>query len=112
MPEVTLQELVTGQSGDSTLGEGFNAYKMFKNCYETHIGPIESCRALLDFGCGWGRTIRFSLKDLHPDKLLGIDQDEKVIRACRNTNKWCRFTLIEPDAPVSLPKESLDLIYL
>jgi SAM-dependent methyltransferase len=112
MPEVALQERVTGQSGDETLGEGFNAYKLFKNCYETHIGPIESCRAVLDFGCGWGRTIRFFLKDLHPDKLLGIDQDEEVFRACLDTNKWCRFTLIAPNAPTPLAQESFDLIYL
>jgi SAM-dependent methyltransferase len=112
MPEVAMQELLTGHSGDSTLGEGFNAYKIFKNCYETHIGPIESCRAILDFGCGWGRTIRFFLKDLQPEKLLGIDHDEKVIRACRNTNKWCRFKLVEPDAPTPLRQESFDLIYL
>jgi SAM-dependent methyltransferase len=112
MPEVPMQERFTGSSGDSTLREGFNAYKIFKNCYETHIGPVGSCRAVLDFGCGWGRIIRFFLKDIEPDKLLGIDHSEEALRACRNTNKWCKFTLIEPYAPTPLRPESFDLIYL
>jgi SAM-dependent methyltransferase len=112
MPEVSMQETFTGQSGDATLREGFDAYKIFKTCYETHVGPIGSCRAVLDFGCGWGRIIRFFLKDLEPEKLFGVDHSEEVIRACRDTNKWCSFTLIEPDAPTSLPRESFDLIYL
>jgi SAM-dependent methyltransferase len=112
MPEVSMQENFTGHSGDSTLREGFDAYKIFKKCYETHVGPIGSCRAVLDFGCGWGRIIRFFLKDIEPEKLLGIDHSEEVIRASRDTNKWCKFTLIEPYAPTSLSKETFDLIYL
>jgi SAM-dependent methyltransferase len=112
MPEVSLQETFTGKSGYSTLREGFNAYGIFKNCYETHVGRIESCRAVLDFGCGWGRIIRFFLKDLQPDKLLGIDHSEEALRACQNTNTWCRFTLIEPYPPTALSQESFDLIYL
>jgi hypothetical protein len=54
MPEVPMQERFTGSSGDSTLREGFNAYKIFKNCYETHIGPVGTCR-VLDFGCDNGQ---------------------------------------------------------
>lgn len=112
MPEVSMQESFTGQSGDSTLREGFNAYRIFKRCYETHVGPIRDCRAALDFGCGWGRIIRFFLKDLPPERLLGIDHSEEAVRVCQNTNKWCRFILIDPHAPTPLPKESFDLIYL
>jgi SAM-dependent methyltransferase len=112
MPEVSMQEFFTGQSGDAALREGFNAYKIFRNCYETHVGPIRSCRAVLDFGCGWGRIIRFFLKDFEPERLFGVDHSEDAVRACRDTNKWCEFTLIEPYPPTSLPRESFDLIYL
>jgi SAM-dependent methyltransferase len=112
MPEVSMQEGFTGSSGDSTLGEGFRAYRLFKKCYETHVGPIESCCAVLDFGCGWGRTIRFFLKDVEPEKLLGVDLDAQAIRICRETNRWCKFTLIEPYPPTPLTPESFGLIYL
>lgn len=112
MPEVAIQEQFTGSSGDATLREGFNAYRIFKSCYEKHVGPLSSCRAVLDFGCGWGRIIRFFLKDVQAKKLLGIDHSEEIIRACMDTNKWCRFMLIEPYTPTTLPEASFDLIYL
>jgi SAM-dependent methyltransferase len=112
MPEVSIQESFTGSSGDWTLGEGFKAYRLFKKCYETHVGPIESCCAVLDFGCGWGRTIRFFLKDVEPEKLLGVDLDAQAIRICRETNHWCKFTSIEPHPPTPLTAESFGLIYL
>jgi SAM-dependent methyltransferase len=112
MPEVSMQETFTGSSGDSTLREGFNAYRLFKKCYETHVGPIGSCRAVLDFGCGWGRIIRFFLKDVEPESLFGIDHSEEVIRICHETNKWCKFAMIEPSPPTSFPEQYFDLIYL
>ena len=112
MPEVSLQETYTGLSGDSTLREGFNAYRIFKKSYETHVGAIGLCRAVLDFGCGWGRIIRFFLKDVEPEKLSGVDHSEEAVRACRETNKWSKFKLIEPYPPMPLTSESFGLIYL
>jgi SAM-dependent methyltransferase len=112
MPEVSVQETYTGWSGDSTLREGFDAYRIFRKCYETHVGPIAFCPAVLDFGCGWGRIIRFFLKDVEPEKLSGVDHSEEAIRACQETNKWCKFTLIEPSPPTPLTPASFGLIYL
>jgi SAM-dependent methyltransferase len=112
MPPVTMQENFTGSHGDATLGEGFNAYKLFKDSYQKHIGAITDARAVLDFGCGWGRTIRFFLKDIPPNNLFGLDYSEEALAACRSTNKWCQFVLIKPNPPTPLPSESFDLIYL
>jgi SAM-dependent methyltransferase len=112
MPEVSTQETYTGWSGDSTLREGFDAYRIFRKSYETHVGPIGSCRSVLDFGCGWGRIIRFFLRDVEPKKLFGVDHSEEAIRACQETNKWSQFTLIEPSPPTPLTPESFGLIYL
>ena len=112
MPEVSMQATFTGQSGDSTLREGFVAYRIFKNCYERHVGPFRSCEAVLDFGCGWGRIIRFFLKDIEPESLFGIDHSEEVIHICHQTNKWCKFVMIEPSPPTAFPEQSFDLIYL
>ena len=112
MPEASIQEGFTGSSGDSSLREGFNAYRLFKKCYETHVGPIGSCRGVLDFGCGWGRIIRFFLKDVEPEKLAGVDALPDGIRICREAIRWCKFTLIEPYPPTPLPSESFGVIYL
>ena len=112
LPPVSMQENFTGSAGFSTLYEGFLAYQLFKRLYETHVGPMQDSCGVLDFGCGWGRTIRFFLKDVRPENLTGVDHSEEAVRACRETNKWCKFTLIEPHPPVPLAPQSFDLIYL
>jgi SAM-dependent methyltransferase len=112
LPAPSLQENYTGSSAFATLQEGFHAYQLFKRYYETHIGPLANSRGILDFGCGWGRIIRFFLRDVRPEKLIGADHSEEVIRTCRETNKWCKFTLIEPHPPTPLEPQSFDLIYL
>jgi SAM-dependent methyltransferase len=112
LPAPSVQENYTGSSAFATLQEGFHAYQLFKSYYETDIGPISNCRGVLDFGCGWGRIIRFFLRDVPAEKLSGTDHSEEAIRTCRETNKWCKFTLIEPQPPTPLESQSFDLIYL
>jgi len=112
MPDPSMQAMYTGASGDATLRQGFDAYRLFKNCYEARIGPVGSCRGILDFGCGWGRIIRFFLKDVPSDKLVGVDQSEEAIRVCKETNRWCQFILAEPHPPTALASDSFQLIYL
>jgi len=112
MPEPRLQEGFTGQSGDATLQTGFNAYRTFKDSYNKHVGPIGSCRAVMDFGCGWGRIIRFFMKDIEPQNLFGVDHSQEVIRACQEGNKWCKFAVIDPFPPTLFLDRSFDLVYL
>jgi SAM-dependent methyltransferase len=112
MPDADTQANFTGSTEDLTLREGFAAYQLFKRCYETHVGEIASCKGILDFGCGWGRIMRFFLRDVPPEKISGVDHSEEIIQICRETNQWCRFTAIEPDPPTSLEPDSFDVIYL
>ncbi len=111
LPDEKLQGQFTGSTGDWTLREGFQAYRLFKGFYEEYVGTFETCQRVLDFGCGWGRIIRFFLKDLEPSRLMGIDHLEDVIRTCHETNRWCQFQAIEPEPPTSLADDSFDLIY-
>jgi SAM-dependent methyltransferase len=111
LPDASIQSNYTGHADDSTLREGFAAYRLFKRSYEIHVGPLDSAR-VLDFGCGWGRIIRFFLRDLPPERLKGVDHSAEGIEACRATNRWCSFELIEPHPPTPFPDESFDLIYL
>jgi SAM-dependent methyltransferase len=112
VPDESMQANYTGGSEDTTFREGFAAYQLFKSYYEEHVGPIASCRGILDFGCGWGRITRFFLRDVPPEKITGVDHSDVVIEVCRETNKWCSFMLIDPNPPTPLQTESLDLIYL
>jgi SAM-dependent methyltransferase len=111
MPDEAVQFGFTGASGDTVLKEGFDAYRLFKHQYERHVGPIQDTRAVLDFGCGWGRLIRFFMKDIAPSKLCGADPVSEIIDFCKASNKWCNFYSIQPDPPSPFEDGTFDLIY-
>jgi len=111
MPDETKQVHFTGSTGETTLQEGFGAYRLFKGIFETHAGPLDASRTVLDFGCGWGRIIRFFLRDVPPANLHGIDCYDEVLELCKQTNRWCNFQLIKPEPPTSFSEDKFDLIY-
>jgi 2-polyprenyl-3-methyl-5-hydroxy-6-metoxy-1,4-benzoquinol methylase len=82
---------LVGLSGTDALSKGFDVYELFKHLYERYAHPLTPASRVLDFGCGWGRVIRFFLKDVAPENLVGIDAMERAITLCRKTNRWCRF---------------------
>lgn len=111
MPDEDVQLLFTGDTGDSVLSEAFSAYKLFKGECESHVGPIADCSAILDFGCGWGRILRFFLKDIDPSRLWGADPTQKLIDVCKQTNKWGTFQLIGRKPPTPFADNTFDFIY-
>ena len=40
---------------------------------------------MLDFGCGWGRMLRFLARDVDPGDLYGCDPVEGILDVCRTT---------------------------
>jgi SAM-dependent methyltransferase len=111
LPPVETQLLYTGDSGDSTVREGFRAYRLFKELYEDSIGDISAAEHILDFGCGWGRVIRFFLRDVPPSTLHGVDPSADMIEICKQTNRWCDFLVIDPRPPTSFADMTFDLIF-
>ncbi len=111
MPSEDVQLQYTGDKGDPILREGFNAYRVFRDQYETYVGPISQCDAVLDFGCGWGRIIRFFLKDVEPTSIWGADPVEEMIDLCRQANRWCNFRHIGTEPPSPFADDTFDLIY-
>lgn len=110
LPAESIQRGFTGSAGDTTLREGFVAYALFKRLAEECLEGRE-LHTVLDFGCGWGRTIRFFLKDVEASELWGVDCHPLAIETCRQTNRWCRFELVDPLPPSNLPANTFDLIY-
>lgn len=110
-PDEDVQLMFTGSKGDTVMREGFIAYTLFKGLYTKYNGPIDQCSNILDFGCGWGRIIRFFLKDLEPSKISGCDPVEKMIDICKEQNKWCNFTKINTRPPSPYQNNTFDLIY-
>jgi SAM-dependent methyltransferase len=111
MPEEQVQLQSNGLSGDTALFDALQIYQLFKRIFEANVGKLSDCDNILDFGVGWGRVIRFFLKDVEPNKLWGIDHYDKVIDICKQQNKWCNFQLIKPFPPTSFPDNMFDLIF-
>jgi SAM-dependent methyltransferase len=100
LPEEEVQRHWTFRTQDDTLVEGFGIYLLVRDLYERHVGDVEGPQ-MLDFGCGYGRVIRFFLKDVDHHALTGADNDDSLIEFCRSSNHWCRF--VQNDAVPPLP---------
>jgi ubiquinone/menaquinone biosynthesis C-methylase UbiE len=110
LADESTQEMYTGKTGDRTLWEGFYYYRLFKNQYEKYRGNLTATK-ILDFGCGWGRIIRFFTKDIPATNLWGCDPVEEMIQLCKSQNKWANFEHINSNPPTSFEDNSFDLIY-
>jgi SAM-dependent methyltransferase len=111
VPSESIQLNFTGSKGDAVLREGFSMYQLVKLLYESHVGQLKECRRLLDFGCGWGRIIRFFLKDVEPSALYGVDPVEDMVSLCKTANRWCAFEVSPRRPPSRFPDGHFDLIY-
>jgi SAM-dependent methyltransferase len=111
LPPDELQAQIASLSGDAALRHGFEAYELFKRLAGDYRHPLEPSDAVLDFGCGWGRIIRFFIRDVEPENLWGIDVDEIALEACRDTNRWARFEHVDSMPPSHFDDGTFDLIY-
>jgi SAM-dependent methyltransferase len=111
MPDEMTQARFTGLTGDATMIRAFDSYTLIKRLSEKHQRKISSLQCILDFGCGWGRMLRFFLKDLEPSRIWGVDCLSNIIDVCRQTNKWCNFRAVDPLPPTTFPDQMFDLIY-
>lgn len=112
LPDERTQLNFTGRSGKDALSEGFAAYQFFKYISEKHAKKVSDQNAILDFGCGWGRIIRFFLKDLEPSQIYGVDCYREMIDLCRHQNLPCNFEWIDPMPPIHYRNNMFDIIYL
>jgi SAM-dependent methyltransferase len=112
MPGETLQRRIVGASGDTTLREAFNFYRLVKEMADRHhAGGFAACQDAVDFGCGWGRITRFFVKDMEPTRLVGLDCVELMIDVAQKTNPWATFLLTTALPPSGLADASADLVF-
>jgi SAM-dependent methyltransferase len=110
-PDDAVQVRFTGNAGDLMLWQAFGAYRLFRALAAAHGRPLPACEAVLDFGCGWGRLIRFFRRDLVPSRLWGIDVSPEMIEICRRTDRWSRFEEVPPSGPTAFADGTFDLVY-
>ncbi len=111
LPDAELQSNYTGHAGDDTLREASGFYRLVKQVAGREVGPLGPGQRVLEFGCGFGRVLRFFAKDLEPDQLWGIDCDFAALSACDNTPPWCSLQLVPAWPPTSLPDDHFDVVY-
>lgn len=107
LPSRREQVIFTGSWGPMTLWEAFRFYMLVKD----HAPALSPESRVVDFGCGWGRIIRFFIKDVEPSRLCGLDPQPDAIATCTATNRWASFEQIDVRPPTSLGDASVDLIY-
>jgi len=110
LPSDDTQLRFTGRTGKVNLEHAFNAYTLFKALAEKHYGDIQN-EKVLDFGCGWGRILRFWIKDIPEENLLGFDCLREAIDICKQTGLPATLRHINPFPPVDLESNQLALIY-
>lgn len=111
LPDEAQQRLWTGKSGRDTQAEGFTIYRTIRDLYARHIGDLRDAGPVLDFGCGWGRVIRYFLRDVEPGHLLGTDHDMPNVEFCRRSNPWCSFTRNDAEPPLPFDDGSVGYVY-
>jgi SAM-dependent methyltransferase len=65
--------------------------------------------AILDFGCGSGRVIRY-WRDL-PAVVYGTDYNPDLIRWCEQNLSFAKFQVNRTDPPLGYPNDFFDLVY-
>jgi SAM-dependent methyltransferase len=111
LPPENVQVQFVGKAGDEALAEGHLLARTFKDLHREYVGPFTPSTRVLEYGCGWGRIMRFFLKDVVAENLWGIDCNEGAIDFCRKSNPWPRFELNDPMPPTDLPADEFDLVY-
>jgi SAM-dependent methyltransferase len=95
-PDPKLQATVVGSSNEQTLDEASAFYAFLKDRSAKIGSPITKASRVLDFGCGWGRYLRFFWKDVDAANLYGVDASAEVLSICRETGVPGTLRQIEP----------------
>lgn len=102
-PDDSVQSQFVGSSNKNALTEGFQFYKLVKGYAQALGMPIEQNSKFLDFGCGWGRYLRFFWKDVDECNLFGVDIDPDILEECRENGVPGQLDRIYPDGNLPFP---------
>jgi len=89
--------------------DAFGIYKLLRSLADQHLhGPLVS---VLEFGCGWGRIVRFFTRDMEPQRLWGIDCMPLAIDICKQTNPYAQFELVDAFPPTRVAGDAFSMVY-
>lgn len=108
-PDGQLQANCVGSSGKNALTEGYNFWRLLKSKASALGRPLGETSNVLDFGCGWGRYLRFLNKDTRADHLHGVDVNPEMVALCRRLGVPGNLKAIDRLASLPFPDDFFDV---
>jgi len=108
LPPDEVQVRFTGRQGRENLQHAFDFY----NFVLAHMPDLTMNKYdVLDFGGGWGRVLRFFLREFQPERLTMVDCLTDAVECARSLNS--PFTIIHSNVnpPLPLTEDSVGLCY-
>jgi SAM-dependent methyltransferase len=112
VPPADLRHLVTDEYHyiPSFFDVGALCARRIVESLRKHGVEMDQFRAVLDFGCGCGRTIRH-FRFLGKERLYGTDYNPRLIDWCKQNLPFAQFSLNNLEPALGYALESFDLVY-
>jgi len=111
VPRDEVRRIFTARGGRVDFEEAFAFYVHARALWRRWNGADLRPAPLLDFGCGWGRILRFWLRDVRPEELWGVDCFSYAVNWFRRTRNPARVLHIDPEPPLVGDLPAFSLIY-
>lgn len=97
LPSRAIQEQFVGSSLRPAFQEAMVFYSAFGD-HARELGmPFEDRQSrFFDFGCGWGRFLRYAMNEFPIDRLYAADIDKDIIQSCIDASIPAQYNVIEP----------------
>jgi len=109
-PPPDLQVQFVGSDYEQTLREASVYYTFVKSQAQSLEMPLRRNSRFLDFGCGWGRFLRFFWKDINENMLFGCDVNSVILDICRETHVPGNLALISPEGRLPYRDKYFDFV--
>ncbi len=97
LPSPAIQEQFVGSALGPAFEEAYVFYSTFSGYAAALAMPFDREDAtFLDFGCGWGRFLRYAMNDFPRERLYATDIDPTIIASCIDASIPARYSIIEP----------------
>lgn len=102
----------TGDAGEWTFRQAQAFQNLIERAAAQHLRKPLAKAEILDFGCGWGRILRFFLRSVPHTQLHGCDCWPEIVEVSRRDNRWCDFQAVPTLPATQYESGRFDLIYL
>jgi SAM-dependent methyltransferase len=104
LPSPAIQQQFVGSALGPAFEEAHIFYTTFWNYAAALAMPFDAPDAkFLDFGCGWGRFLRYAMNQFSRSHLFATDIDPTIVAACIEARIPAQYSLIEPLGTLPYP---------